>query len=82
MDIVKGSGPIELTNNITLPTNANAGNYEVLLTLRDKFAGVELKYTKIFYVKRTEAAPAEPAQPTIPPPPAEPPVPAPTEPPE
>lgn len=51
-EVVKGSGPIELTNNLTLPANAAGGQYEVSITLRDMFAGSLVKDTRYFYVRR------------------------------
>ncbi len=50
--VVKGSGPIEFTNNITLPRNANPGQYEVFITVRDKIKGNEVKSIQRFYVRR------------------------------
>jgi len=49
--VVKGRGPIELTNNIALPKKASHGAYLVTITIRDKFAGTEITETKKFYVR-------------------------------
>lgn len=50
--VVKGRGPIELTNNIALPKNAKPGKYEIYITIRDKFARSDVKETSQFYVRR------------------------------
>lgn len=50
--VVKGSGPIEFTNNITLPQNANPGEYQVSIIIRDKFGRSEADETNRFYVRR------------------------------
>jgi len=60
--VVKGSGPIEFTNNITLPRNANPGQYEVFITVRDKIKGNEVKSTQLFYVRRPLGMEIEPQE--------------------
>lgn len=50
--VVKGDAPIEFTNNITLPDNAVSGEYQVNITIRDKFGTKELTDTQKFFVRQ------------------------------
>jgi len=50
-DVIKGNSPIELTNNITLPNTSLPGQYEVIVKIRDRFAGKEVEEVKSFNVK-------------------------------
>ncbi len=67
---LKTPGPIAMTNNIALPSDAMPGRYTVSVVLRDKHSGRQLNEQRFFYVTpRGEAAaqPAEPPAPAAPP---------------
>lgn len=54
-EVLKGSGPVELTNNITLPLNAVPGTYQILITIRDMIGAKEATEVQNFFVRRNAA---------------------------
>lgn len=50
--VVKGTAPIELINNIPIPNDAKHGIYQVNIVIRDKYSGRELNETHDFFIRR------------------------------
>ena len=48
------AGPIEFTNNVALPENAQAGRYAITIGIRDKHSDRLLKEQRFFYVTPAE----------------------------
>ncbi|MBI2346417.1 MAG: RDD family protein [Deltaproteobacteria bacterium] len=57
--IVRGTGAIELINNVNLPLTAMPGTYQVFITLRDRLAGTQTMLQQSFDVMG-EAPPPQP----------------------
>ena len=53
--VITGHGPVELTNSVKLPDNAQGGEYVVTLTVRDLFAHEQKFVKETFSVKAAEA---------------------------
>lgn len=63
------AGPVELSNNVALPDDAEDGRYTLTITIHDMYSQRQLKEQRYFYVSSPEEL-EEASEPTSPPPPA------------